>query len=141
MNSVELAMTLLLGLGQTGSTAAVKVRLADVVADPSRYDGVVIEVTAETEEFVEHGLYLCAKACDDRDSGGIDKRVRIFLKEGFSDDEWKTFERARRAARYVRARFTGRFEAADEPRWGYFRFRLVASRIQNVEVSELPFKR
>jgi hypothetical protein len=51
-------------LGQNGTPAAIKVRFADVLAAPSRYNGVVLLVTAETEEFVEHGRYLCPKACD-----------------------------------------------------------------------------
>jgi hypothetical protein len=143
MNAVVIALTLL--LGQSASTAAIKVRLADVVDAPSTYSGVVIEVTAETGAFFEHGRYLCPAACDDRDS--VDKVVQLFLKDDISGDERRRFDAACAASKHVRATFVGRFEASDLPPglpapWGgWFRFRLVVSRIQNVEVSELPFKR
>jgi hypothetical protein len=132
-------------LGLTGTPSAIKVRLADVLADPSRYHGVVIQVTAETGTFFEHGRYLCAKACDDRDS--VDKVVQLFVKDDSSGEEWRRFDAACAAAPHVRATFVGRFEASDLPPalpapWGgWFRFRLVASRVQNVEVSNRPFKR
>lgn len=143
MNAAVIALTLL--LGETPSTVAIKVRLADVVAAPSRYNGVVIEVTAETGAFFEHGRYLCPAVCNDRDS--VDKVVQLFVTDDISGDEWRRFDAACAASPHVRATFVGRFEASDLPPalpapWGgWFRFRLVASKIRNVEVSKLPFKR
>lgn len=143
MNAVVIVLTLL--LGHTSSTAAIKVRLADVMAAPSRYNGVVIEVSAETGAFFEAGRYLCPAACDDRVT--VDNVVQLFVKDGISGDELRRFDAACATAPHVRATFVGRFEASDRPPalrapWGgWCRFRLVASKIQNVEVSELPFKR
>ena len=120
-----------------------KVRLADAIADPSRYNHAVVEVAEEFQAPAESPWYLCALGCAQSES--MDDLVLFHVPESFSGErDLNRLKNAGRTAKHVRVGAVGQFEACDNACWGFparFRFRLVVSKILSVETSDKPFRR
>ena len=120
-----------------------KVRLADAIADPTRYNHVVVEVAEEFQAPAESPWYICALGC--AQSKSMDDLVLFHVPDSFAGEvDLSRLKASGRTAKHVRVRAVGKFDACDTACWGFpprFRFRLVVSKILNVETSDKPFKR
>jgi hypothetical protein len=132
-------MLVLLAAGQ----AAPVVRLHDLTANPTRYDGKVVEVRAAFWVTGEESAHLCSDRLDPDDESGCEG-VLPERASGVSEKEWARLIAAGRLAAtgnyrvYLTVR--GRFEAADSPRWGSgpypgYRFRILIEKVLRVETN------
>ena len=121
----------------------VSVRLADAIAAPARYNHVMVDVSEEFQAPAESQWYLCALGC--AQSASMNDLVLFHVPGSFSDEaSFRRLEATGRTAKHVRVRAVGEFEACDSACWGFppsFRFRLVVTKIIEVETSDRPFTR
>jgi len=145
MVMMRATLLVLLGLAVGGATdGPTPVRLADVLANPQRYDGTLIEVSADFRSGLESYQYLVGPRF--QESRSFDDLVLLSFSEPLSrgaKSDMERLDRAVRQRRFVRVTVVGWFRVCAGPcvpaAAPTFRFKLAVTKVVRIETSNTPF--
>jgi hypothetical protein len=145
MVMMRATLLVLLGFAVGGAVdRPTPVRLADLLANPNRYDGTLVEVSADFHSALESYQYLVGPRF--QESRSFDDLVLLSFSEPLSrsaKSDMERLDRAVRQRRFVRVTVVGWFRVCTGPcvpeAAPTFRFKLAVSKVVRIEGSNTPF--